>query len=53
MLASEERVQYFNSDALVDLNDVSLSQNEDLLIASGPANELDTVVYDAGLGSIL
>jgi len=53
LLAQEEFAQYANANALLGLNDVSLSLNVDLLIASGPANEINTILSDPGLGSSL
>lgn len=53
LLAQEELAQYFNADGLMGLSDVSLSVNVDLLIASGPASEINTILNNSSLGASL
>lgn len=51
--ATEEVAQYFNADALLGLNDVSVTSNGDLLIAYGPANEIGEILNNSSFGSSL
>lgn len=51
--AQEEFAQYYDADEVLGLIDVSLTPNGDLLIAYGPADEIDEILSHSSFGSNL
>jgi hypothetical protein len=51
--AQEEVEQYYDADEVLGLMDVSVAPNGDVLIAYGPANEIEEILTHSTFGSSL